>query len=471
MLISESILERAGVHSEGSWDEWLPTVKIDSREVARGDLFWALAGERSDGHEYVKQAFDAGAAIVAVRELWLHQHPQARQWGTLFVMEDTLAGLQKLATEVRRSLGAQTLALTGSNGKTTMKELIAAALSPTAKTSRSPGNRNNEIGLPLSLLNADGDETYLVLEMGANHGGEIARLSEIAHPEYGLITNIGDAHVGEFGGYEALQAAKGELFDFLAREEGLAFVNLEDPKVVAESAKVARRVGYSLGQVPEGWRGGVYLGRLERGDHWGRVGVEVDGHRIDSRLTGRHWALACVGAYAAAVEMGADPEGAARGISRVEPVSGRGNIVALPDGCELLDDSYNANAASIEAGLRTLASRPGKRIALLADVLELGEYEEEEHRRLGRTPELGEIDRVLFLGARMSWAAEEAEWLGHAEVFHLEEGDHEGAAELILSALEPGTGILVKGSRKMGLERVVELLCQRAGQSTDEGAR
>lgn len=465
MLISRQILERAGIELVGEWDEWLPPVTIDSRSVVEGGAFWALTTGQRDGHEFVGSALEAGAKIVAVNREYAAVHPDGIEDRVLFVMDDTLEGLQNLAKEVRRSVGAETFALTGSNGKTTTRELVAAALSTADKTVRSPHNFNNHIGVPLTILNLEGDERFLVLEMGANHPGEIAALCQIGHPEAGLITNIGDAHVGEFGGPEALQAAKGELFGFLREHDGLAIVNLDDDKVVQVSSQVNRRVGYSLRGVPDGWTDTVYLGRLAEMDAWSRATLEVEGLRVQLQLPGRHWALAALGAFATAVELGADAEPALEALGKVRPLEGRGRILDLGDGVELLDDSYNANTAAVEAALNTLLGREGMKIAVLGDILELGEYEVEEHQRVGRLEQLDAMDLVFFVGERMAVAADEAEAMGHTGVTWVPDDEVGGLAERLQEQIEPGAGLVVKGSRLVGLEKVVQELSAKRGAS------
>ncbi|MCB2197824.1 UDP-N-acetylmuramoyl-tripeptide--D-alanyl-D-alanine ligase [bacterium] len=463
MLISKEIIERAGIEVLGKWDEWLPASVIDSRAVGKDSLFWALTGGQKDGHDFVDAAFSSGAKVVAVSNVYAQNNAARFADKVLFVMEDTLVGMQALATEIRRSVGARTLGVTGSNGKTTTRELIAAALATLGKTGRSQGNYNNHIGVPLTLLNLEGDEENLVIEMGANHVGEIARLCEIAHPEVGLITNIGDAHIGEFGGAEALKKAKGELFDSLPGVDGLAVVNLDDPNVVELGDKVTRRAGYTTTELPLDWHGALYMGTIVDQDAWSRVTIEIEGVRVKLLLPGRHWAFSAVGAAAAAIEMGADPDLAIPALGTVAPLVGRGNVLELGDGVELMDESYNSNVAAVEKLLLTLTRRPGKRIAVLGDILELGQFEQDEHARVGRIPELGSIDRIYFVGERMQFAADEADGLGHPDVVHVMEDEIDELASEIAADLEPNSGIVVKGSRRIGLERVVSGLAKARG--------
>jgi UDP-N-acetylmuramoyl-tripeptide--D-alanyl-D-alanine ligase len=471
MLISEQILERAGIEVRGDWDEFIPSpVSIHSAESADG-LFWALPGASGHGERYVQDAFGHGAKAVAVTRRYADKHAHELSDRLIFVMEETLSGLQQLATEVRRSLGSKFVAITGSNGKTTTRELLAAALSTRGKTASSHGNYNNHIGVPLTILNLDGDEVHVVVEMGANHVGEIARLCEIAHPEVGLITNIGDAHVGEFGGHDEVERAKGELFQFLADHDGLAIVNLDDERVVRVSEPVRLRVGFTLcRELPVDWNAAIYQGEVASVDEWSRVAMTVEGITMPLQLAGRHWAQAALAAYTTAVEMGADYTNAFKSLAAVEPLEGRGKIHDLGDGIELMDDSYNANAAAVESALKTLACRPGRRIAVLADMLELGSFEEAEHRKLGRLDSLEDIDAVFFVGPRMAWAAEEARTKGHEAIVHIGQDQLGVLAGLVYDELSPGAGVVLKGSRKLGLEQVIDELLSRRGLSTGEGS-
>ncbi len=468
MKISRTILKAADIELRGEWDACLPKVTQDNRELVQGELFWALKGEKQDGHGYVLPAFeDYGASIAAVNRDWADSMGDKLKGRTLFVMEDTLEGLHKLAMEVRKSFGSIVIAVTGSNGKTTTRELMTAALTPGGKTGRNLKNYNNHVGLPLSILNMDGDERFIVLEMGANHVGEIAGLCEIAQPEIGLITNIGSAHIGEFGGIEKVQQAKGELFDYLAAHNGLAVVNLDDERVVMAAHDCPSKVGFTLDEPPADWSWSVYAGKLMSQDHWGRPTVAIEGMTAKLYLPGRHFASGALAAYAVAVEAGVEPGPAVKEIEKVEPLPGRGMIVGLDRGIEMMDECYNANVASIETALNSLTRHSGYKIAVLGDVFELGVYEEEEHRRIGRLLSLDEVDRVYFVGTRMAWAAEEADLAGHPRVERVADDEVEGLAGRIAGDVPDHAAILVKGSRSMGLERVVLGLARRLGPQAE----
>jgi len=457
--ISKKILQRSGIEVKGKWNEDLPPVTIDTRMLSQGGVFWALTGGKSDGHDFVEEAFDKGAAIAAVSKDWADAWAHSFESNTFFVMEDTLLGLQELASEVRDTLGAKVVAVTGSMGKTTTREQIVAGLSTLGKAAGSPGNYNNHIGVPLTILNTDGDEKHLVIEMGANHEEEISLLCEIAKPDTGIIINIAEAHLDGFQGIDGVQRAKGELFDYLS-EEGLAVVNLDDERVIQTALDNNYKVGFTLGELPENWYGSIYSGQIVDVDDWCRPTLAVEGMVIKMRLPGRHYASGAMAAYAIAIEAGGEPDAVIKAIEAVEPMEGRGKIVELSEDVEILDESYNANISSIINALESLVRRPGKKIAVLGDVEELGEYSEEEHRRLGSIFLLEEIDRIFFVGQRMAFAAEEAELSGHPGIEQLNADEFERLIQSLHEVIEPGTSILIKGSRTMKLEQVVAQLKQ-----------
>jgi len=210
--------------------------------------------------------------------------------------------------------------------------------------------------------------------------------------------------------------------------------------------------------IPNDWRWSVYNGHIVGQDAWSRPIFTVEGMKIQLQLPGRHFASAALAAYATSVEAGADPELALQAMAEVKPLPGRGNIILLERGIEILDETYNANPVSVEAALQTLSNRPGYRVAVLGDMYELGKYEEDEHRRIGRFPLLDKIDRILFFGQKMAWAVEEAELAGHGGVEYIPEATYEELAVRLLYELPDGAGIMIKGSRAIRLECLIEAM-------------
>ncbi len=457
MIIGKNTPSKADIEVIGDWTGNLPTVRIDTREIQDGDLFWALAGTRSDGHDYIDTAFEEGSAICAVSRMWYDRYGEIFEGKSFFVMNDTLEGLQRLAAEVRGTIGATIIAVTGSAGKTTTRELITAGLETIGKVSQTPGNKNNHIGLPLTLLNLKGDEQFVVLEMGANHMGEIEILCKIARPSMGLITNIGDAHMGEFGSTENIQKAKGELFRFLG-DNGIILVNLDDERVLSIAANYKNLAGYTISEFPADFHHPVYKGNVTGMDTWSRITMNIEGIDIRMSLPGKHFASAAMAAYAVAMENGAESVEALNAIAQVQPLEGRGRIYELNDGVELMDETYNANPASVLAALETISNWNGPKVAVIGDIYELGEFEEDEHRRIGRLPMLEELDAVILIGEKMSAAFEEAEINGYSNVEWYDGKDIDQVLTRLLEIITPGMGIVIKASRALQLERLVERL-------------
>ncbi len=465
MIITENTAVEAGIEIIGAWDENLPPVTMDSRSVESGDLFWALAGGARDGHEFIPQAVENGAGIIAAEKAWVESWGEKFSDVTMFVMEDTMAGLQSFANEVRKTVGAKVIGITGSRGKTTTREMVTKALSSYGKVAQNPGNYNNHIGVPLTLLNIAGDEDFLVIEMGANHIGEIELLCHIAQPDMGLIINIAEAHLEGFGGIEGVQKAKGELFEYL-KETGLAIVNLDDFRVVEASVNNIDKSGFTLGEWPENWRHALYAGSVVATDDWSRPTLAVEGMTVRLNLPGKHFASGAMAAYAVAIESGAEPDLALKAIAETEPMKGRGNIIELARDVQVLDETYNASIPSIESSLETLANRPGAKVAILGDCLELGEYSEDEHKRLGRSLLLNDMDYIYLVGENMRWTAEEAELAGISNVQWVDLKDTETVLENFLDNIEDGTSVLVKGSRSMKMEHLVGIIEDSLGKKS-----
>jgi UDP-N-acetylmuramoyl-tripeptide--D-alanyl-D-alanine ligase len=454
--ISRALLERALPEATIGADvpDDLGVVQTDSRALEGGQLFVAIAGERFDAHAFVEQALDKGASAALVSRV-----PDGVDATRCVVVEDSLRGMQDLAREVIRAAGVKRVALTGSNGKTTTKELIAAALSACAvgPVHKTRGNLNNHVGVPLTAFDLEETDAIAVFEMGMNHLGEIARLCEIVEPEVGLVTNIGTAHAGNVGGVEGVQRAKGELFFGLA-PGGVAVVNLDDARAVsAANAAGGPRVTFGRGEAADvrivAASPGVDVGLELSLAHQGReVSVSVP-------LDGAHNASNAAGAVAVAVACGFDFESAARGLRKVENIGGRLTRKRGARGTLILDDTYNANPDSVRAGLEALASLAGgrRKVAALGEMKEVDD-EVAAHRATGRAAveagvtclfACGDMGRELLAGAVAAGLDEGAtRW---AE-------DSKALAGLVAAELGEGDAVLVKGSRAAAMERVVERL-------------
>lgn len=453
--------EEISAATSGRWLQRGPArpyagVSTDSRALDPGCLFVALSGERFDAHEFLRDAAQRGAAgAVVQRGRALPPLPKA--FG-LIEVDDTLAALGRLAAFHRRRFQIPIGAVTGSNGKTTTKELVGAILGTRGKVLKTTGNLNNEVGVPLTLLGLDPSHVAAVVEMGMNHPGEIGRLTAMARPDAGLITVVQPAHLGGLGTLEGVAEAKGELFFGLAPDR-TAVVNLDDPRIVA----VARRAGRAMvtfGRAPDAEV------RLAEAQSLGTQGLELSiayrskRYRVVLPLLGMHNAQNGCGAFALGVALGIFPEDCVTGLERARAFPRRLNVLSAPGGVTVIDDCYNANPASMQAALSTLAdlSRGGRGIAVLGDMLELGNHEEAEHVRLGERA-VGSASLVAFFGPRSAAGAKAAASLGD-RVGHFLEID--ALLAWLRPQLAPGDVVLVKGSRGMKLERVVDGLSAHA---------
>ena len=423
-------------------------VTVDSRTLGAGDLFVALPGERVDGQDFLPEAARAGAAGALVA--------RADDALPCVVVADPLAGLGRLAADVHARLtagGLRTVGLTGSSGKTSTKDLLGQVLAGAGATVSPPGSYNNDIGLPLTVLDADDRTAYLVLEMGARGPGHIARLCALAPPQVGVVLNVGSAHLGEFGSADGVAQAKGELVEALPAG-GTAVLNADDPRVLGMAARTRARV------VTTGRRGDadvraadVVLDEQARA----RFTLAAAGERVPVALqvVGEHQVANALSAAAAALALGMAPAGVAAGLSAATPRSRwRMEVTRRPDGVTVVNDAYNANPESMRAALAALVGLPGRRrIAVLGGMAELGPGAPAEHERLGRDAAAADLDVILAVGPDAVGIAHGAVAAGRRareESVHVP--DRTAARELLDGLLRPGDVVLVKASRSHGLE-------------------
>jgi UDP-N-acetylmuramoyl-tripeptide--D-alanyl-D-alanine ligase len=431
---------------------------VDSRKAQAGGLFVALPGERVDGHDYVAAAMAGGAAAV------LAQRPVG---APAVVVADGVDALGKLSAHlVARGVPEMTvLGITGSAGKTTTKDLIAHLLSTRGATVATPGNFNNEIGLPLTVSLADEDTRFLVLEMGARAIGHIKYLTEIAPPSIGVVTNIGTAHLGEFGGYEATTQGKGELVESLP-STGLAVLNADDERVRSMHTRTKATV-VLFGLSPDADIRATDVLVDEGGHAHFTLHTPEDSAPVSLQLIGEHQVANALAAAAVARHVGLSTEEIAAGLGTATAASrGRLEITDRPDGVVIVNDAYNANPHSTRAALRALmAMAKGRRtIVVLGAMLGLGDEAEPEHRAMGAlTAELG-VDIVITVGGLKG--AEEAGWVADgadaAGVTVIRTADNVEARAVLDTLLAPGDTVLFKASQPAGLQPLAE---QLAGQT------
>jgi UDP-N-acetylmuramoyl-tripeptide--D-alanyl-D-alanine ligase len=457
MFTLNDVLEgTGGQRVGGSESAAFRGVVIDSRAVKRGELFAAFRGQKHDGHRFVLQAFAHGAAGALVDRLPPGEDWAAPEWSgpPVVLVEDTGEALQRLANSWRRKHNTQVVGVTGSVGKTTTKELIASLLSRRYSVLRTPANLNTEIGVPITLMQLERSHKIAVLEMAMLDMGEIARLARIAEPNIGVVTNVQPVHLQRLGTIERIAQAKSELVQALPAG-GLAVLNADDHRV-AEMASLTRADVRTYGLSP---RADVWADDIQ--SH-GLRGIEFTVHQGSRKLhakmgvLGTHTVHSALAAVLVAVHLGMAFEEAVGGLMEVEKgirlVVGQGIR-----GSTVLDDTYNANPQSTLAALNLLAEMDGRKVAVLGDMLELGSYEEEGHRLVGRRAGLV-ADWLLTVGARARWIAEEAQHHGRrALVVESFEARNEAVARLH-SGLRPGDFVLVKGSRGMELDEIVSAI-------------
>jgi len=435
----------------------IASVSTDTRALGPGALFVAVRGETFDGHDYTGEALARGAAALLVA-----RENAAPAGSPAIVVDDTVAALGELARGHRARFAAPVVAITGSNGKTTTKELCARVLEAAGRrVRRTPGNLNNHIGLPLSVLALEPADELLVVEMGMNHEGEIDHLARIAAPTVGAITNVAPAHLGLLGSLEAIARAKGELFARLG-PGATAIVNADDPNCVAQSARFAgAKLHFAVRASAEFRARDV---RAERGQAAYTLECPAGSAAIRMRAPGLHLVddgLCAAAAAFASGALGARPLDAIRaGLESFAGVPGRSALIETRAGLRVLDDSYNANPHSVAKGLETLAElrMSGRTIAVLGDMFELGPDEAELHAGVGRAAAASGVDVLVAVGALSKHTAAAAREAGGAVV--LEADGAEAAAAHVRAHAKPGDVVLVKASHGMKLERVVRILTE-----------
>lgn len=416
-------------------------VEFDSRKVAPGGLFVAFAGERADGHDFAPAARDAGVtAVLGTREV-----PGV----PMVLVDDALRAMGALARAVVDRLDQLTVVgITGSSGKTTTKDLIAALTTRLGPTVAPPGSFNNELGHPYTALQADERTRFLVLEKGARGPGHVRYLCDIAPPRISVVLNVGVAHIGEFGSVEAIAAAKGELVEQLPAT-GLAVLNADDPRVDAMAGRTAARV-VRYGEAATADVRAVDVTLDERGRPSYTL-VTLEGSRpVRLGLTGRHQVGNTLAAAAVARELGMPLDDLARALGELGMVSSRRmDVFDRPDGVTVVDDSYNANPASMAAALRALAGMrgAGRTFAVLGYMAELGEYEQEGHIEVGRLVAELDTDRLIVVGDAAApihhGASAVQNWGGKSVLVT----DQAAAVRALRAELRAGDVVLVKGSR------------------------
>jgi UDP-N-acetylmuramoyl-tripeptide--D-alanyl-D-alanine ligase len=462
LKLAQLVEATGGSLLRGDLERTVDSFVIDTRRLKPGGVFFALEGKRTDGHKFLGEAARSGAAAAVVE----HEPAEGENAPpSLIRVEDVEAALGRSGAWVRRSApDTRWIAVTGSNGKTTTKELTAEGLAAKRRVHRTPGNFNNHLGVPLTLLAMPDDTEIAVVELATSGPGEIAALACMTDPDVGLVTNIRTVHMDLFHSIDDVAAAKGELFA-LMREDCVAVVNLDDVNVRVQAA---RHLGP---QVTFGQHASADL-RLEGIENGYVPGATLtfrhreEALRVRLRIGGAHAAHNALAALATVVAVGEDIHAAVGRMEQVEPGSGRGKVHRLERGMLLVDDSYNSSPPALGSVLETmrLSNPRGRRVLVMGDMLELGPMKAALHREAGRRAGAAGVQMLVTVGALSKETAEAARRAGVGEVHH--HHDSETCAEAIGKLLGDGDLIVVKGSRAMRMGRVVRALTSRFGEES-----
>ncbi|NTW11627.1 MAG: UDP-N-acetylmuramoyl-tripeptide--D-alanyl-D-alanine ligase [Chlorobiaceae bacterium] len=449
------VTARAGRVSETIVD---PVVVIDSRLVRGGEIFIALKGERTDGHMFIDDVFSKGAAWAMVNREWYAEagFPEPPEGKGFIVTEDTVEGLQHLSALFRRTFSIPVVAVGGSNGKTTTKEMVASVLRTGFTVHMSRGNMNNHLGVPLTLLQLRQDTGIAVIEMGINHPGEMLQLADIARPTHGLLTNIGHEHLEFLHDLDGVAEEETSLFRYLFQNGGTIFVNDDDPRLKAAGTGLPGHIAYGL----EDGSGHICSATEITVEPSGMVSFLLCSgtcsEKVSLNFTGKHNVINAVAAAAVGTYFGLSLPEIRRGLENLVPLSGWKRLEVIEaDGLKIINDTYNANSDSMRLAIDTLCDMPcsGKRVAVLADMLELGAAGDVEHETIGRYIQQRSLDSLFTFGekARLYCSEESLRCRGHFD-------SREKLLEALVSGLSSGDVVLFKGSRGMKLEEVVERL-------------
>ena len=424
---------------------------LDSRKVEPGFAFFATRGERVDGHSFIPQVAEKGAALVICEEAPTVKVPY-------IIVDNTFLALKKVAAFYREQLDIPIIGVTGSVGKTSTKEMIAAGLSTKFNALKTQGNFNNEVGLPLTILSIREEHEAAVVEMGINHFGEMHRLSEVAKPDVCVITNIGQCHLEFLGSREGILKAKSEIFDFM-NPEGYVCINGDDDMLATiKEVHGHKPVTYGLTMKSD-----VYVTDSEsKGIFGSKATIYLNDETFDVEipLPGEHMVMNALAATCVGDLLGLKPEEIAEGIKNVKPVGGRSNLIVLEDRM-ILDDCYNANPVSMKAAIDLLNLANTRKVAILGDMFELGEGQERMHGEIGTYAVetgidvlvcVGELSRHMFNEATLTRAGLKKDM----QIFYMK--DTKEVVEKIELILEKGDTILVKASHSMGFSEIVKEL-------------
>lgn len=448
MKIQEIIVATNGKLLSGNINDDVIGFTQDTRNIEKGNMYIPLVGENSDGHDYIEQAFQLGASsIITAKEV----HYEDKN---VILVEDTLKAMSDMAAYLRTHRNVKVIGITGSVGKTSTKDMIYSVVSTKYKTLKTLGNYNNHIGLPLTILRHT-DEEVMILEMGMNHLGEIHHLTKIARPDVAAITNVGTAHIGELGSRENILKAKMEVTDGL-KENGTLVINNDNDMLAT-----VKEDGYHLMKV------GIYNSchlqainvRLELEESFFDIDYLGQIYYVHVPVSGEHFVYNALIAIAIGLSIDISIQQCIEGIEHFELTKKRMDIIEIKGGIKVIDGTYNANLDSMKSSLDVLSQYKNRKIAVLADMLELGTYEQELHEEVGKYVVEKDIDELLCVGQASSYIIDKAQELGLSNAYHFI--DNNSLCDYLNELLEKDDVVLIKGSNGMHLKDVVEYLKER----------
>ncbi|MGI6225450.1 MAG: UDP-N-acetylmuramoyl-tripeptide--D-alanyl-D-alanine ligase [Peptococcales bacterium] len=450
-LTLQNLAKFLGASYQGAVNVIPSGVAIDSRQIKEGDLFFAIKGEKVDGHSFVEKAFAGGAVGAVISDLSKIKNPQDKN---LLVCEGSVRFLQDLAKLIRQNVKIPVIAVTGSTGKTTTKDMLFSILEQKYTTLKPEGNHNNELGLPLTLCALTKSHEALVVEMGMRGLGQIAFLSNIAQPTHGIITNIGQVHAELLGSVEKIAQAKAELLEYIP-PNGTVFLNFSDRSLLNPWLKYSKASikWFGLDQTAN-----IYASNILYKEEGSRFTVNYEGEHeeIELNIPGEHNILNALSVIGIARNLGLSWEQIRQGLAFVKLTAMRLQVEKLKQGAKIINDTYNANPTSMAAAVRVLSQMSGMRkIAVLGDMYELGVYEIEGHKTIGKLAFEEKIDILVAvgeLGKLIGLGAQEAGMGDNVKFF----AENMEALSYLQEEIKSGDIILVKGSRGMKMETIVE---------------